>query len=139
MCDQCGKEYSSQSRLALHFLSHEDPKIKCANCPQLFRTKNALDRHSYLHRDEKFICIICKAERSSPGALHRHMRKLNFVPNVSQPSNFNNQFSESTHNENAKLNLLECKICAKKFKKKNLRRHMLTHSSCKGKIFWIFY
>jgi len=107
ICEICGFEASSISKLAHHQNTHlETSKHKCLQCSKAFTKNEALKNHMHIHTGEKmFVCEICGREFAWKRALDAH------VLGVHQ-----------------KMNRYECALCGAKYRNRlNVRRHLVTH------------
>ncbi|KRT84467.1 zinc finger protein [Oryctes borbonicus] len=61
MCDKCGKCFSTNTKLILHYRTHTGFKpFGCEFCEKTFRTKELLNEHVRIHTGEKpFSCEFC--------------------------------------------------------------------------------
>ncbi|ODM97989.1 putative zinc finger protein [Orchesella cincta] len=112
--DNCSATYYNTSMLARHkHIKHEQKRRKtyqCEHCPQEFSVKLSLSRH--LIRDHnllKYHCELCPERKfTEEKAFKCHLKMEHNIGDVEY---------------------LECKICSKKFLRRDrLRRHEIVHS-----------
>ena len=106
-CDSCDKTFHLLSNCKKHFESfHANNPHKCQNCSTTFQSLEDLQKHNCVQKDSLFECNQCKKLYSSKKTLKLHIKDL--------------------HEE---APLIECQFesCDKKFKLKNLKKHLQRH------------
>ena len=106
-CDSCDKTFHRLSNCKKHFESfHANAPYKCQNCSTAFHSVEILKKHNCVQKDSLFECNLCKKLLSSKKSLKLHIKDL--------------------HEESP---LIECQFesCDKKFKLKNLKKHLQRH------------
>ena len=87
-CPDCGKEFSNQSALSKHKLTHSDErKFVCNQCSKAFKRQDHLNGHLLTHRSKKpYECDVegCEKTYCDARSLRRH--KENHHPAGGMPS-----------------------------------------------------
>ncbi|XP_044736951.1 zinc finger protein OZF-like [Chrysoperla carnea] len=117
-CSICNLTFSTRKRLSLHKLTHEkdnSPEIICELCPAKLTSKNSLYKHMrFLHKIEKtkktFECATCQEILQTKRDLEKHVRKMHPKVRIKY-----------------KQQVTNCEVCGKSLRRRNLRKHMLTH------------
>ena len=75
-CGQCGKEFSTNSRLQDHMNTHTgNTPFTCTVCDRQFAKRSSWTQHQRYHRDHKsFMCQFCKKRFNSKYACAVHER-----------------------------------------------------------------
>ncbi|XP_037293105.1 zinc finger protein 267 [Manduca sexta] len=94
ICDTCGKGFQNSTKLHLHELRHEGPRVACGSCPRVFYDKYALARHASMHAavPRPHACSTCGRAFRLRTNLLRHARV------------------------HTSVRAYECTLCGKKFK-----------------------
>ena len=105
-CEQCDKQFTSQSSLDKHVYTHGDLKHVCELCSKKFPFASRLEQHSKVHTTHKLSCPVksCKKEFKNIGDLNRHEKK---------------------HKKGGWFKCTHCDYCNKD--KRNTSSHMRTH------------
>ncbi|XP_044736949.1 zinc finger protein OZF-like [Chrysoperla carnea] len=117
-CRICNLTFSTRKKLTQHKLTHENddiPEITCKMCSAKLPSKDSLYRHMrFIHKIEKIRknpkCDKCEETFKTKRILEKHMRKMH--PKIKTP--FRDQ-------------LVNCEVCGKSLRRRNLRYHMTTH------------
>lgn len=76
LCDECGKDFSTERHLEIHKMSgsHQEPAFQCPDCPKKLYSSGQLRRHSDMHQNNKYLCDICNSEFPSLLRYNDHRR-----------------------------------------------------------------
>lgn len=79
ICDECRKEFSNQSTLTKHMITHSDErKFVCPQCSKAFKRHDHLNGHMLTHRENKpYACDLegCDKSYCDARSLRRHREK----------------------------------------------------------------
>ena len=79
ICSECRKEFSNQSTLTKHMITHSDErKFVCSQCSKAFKRHDHLNGHMLTHREHKpYACDIegCDKSYCDARSLRRHKEK----------------------------------------------------------------
>lgn len=79
ICGECHKEFSNQSTLTKHMITHSDErKFVCVQCSKAFKRHDHLNGHMLTHREHKpYACDIdgCDKSYCDARSLRRHKEK----------------------------------------------------------------
>ena len=126
-CNECGKKFSSQSRLMSHVMPvHRNLKnFVCNLCDMKFGYKSHLDRHSMIvHRGVKaFNCNLCKKKFGLKNNLRVHMKTIHEKVKEFVCRKCGHEFSQKSNlvahtkiiHEGLSLRPFDCEFCGKKF------------------------
>ena len=66
VCHECGKDFSNQSALSKHKLTHSDERrFSCQLCGKSFKRQDHLNGHMLTHRDKKpYECDVDGCEKT---------------------------------------------------------------------------
>ena len=139
MCHVCGKNFKTTAQLKLHLLVHSDERpLACTLCTKSFKTKVMLTVHMRTHTKEKpFMCDLCGQSFALKNTLTYHVNShTNAKPYKCRfcGKGFNNHSGLRQHSMShtgyvSELHPVPCKLCGKCVIGRNLKRHMLTHTS----------
>lgn len=130
-CLECGKVFTSKFSLSNHLMIHKKASavvpFKCTLCGKEFFTGEALERHQALQK----ICLLC--DKVYPCNEHLKTHVFSIHRNDVDDASSTNDESKMGHESDGKP--YECKLCHKKFSRKqamenhlfaemNLRRHV---------------
>lgn len=121
ICDICGKQLKSESKLAIHFYNHAKvlnmannkagSGISCETCAEIFSNQLDLHRHEKLTHTKSPNCEICNEVFTKEIDLINHLRRHEIYLEI-------------------------CGICSKKFDSpEKLRHHKKTHATKPNDIF----
>lgn len=105
-CSECGKDFSNQSALSKHKLTHSDERrFVCHLCQKAFKRQDHLNGHMLTHRDKKpFECDVegCEKTYCDARSLRRHKENHHLRSNIIIKSESVGQqnYVISTHNNN---------------------------------------
>ncbi|XP_055632911.1 uncharacterized protein LOC129773335 [Toxorhynchites rutilus septentrionalis] len=150
-CDQCGKEFLTESQLADHKESHDKDSsgrkkqlTKCCACPQQFESEELLRKHAdEIHLlesqsstndiEKKFICDICHRRYKTKRTLLEHKTRP-YLKEQNMCTQCGKMFREKRflidhercHQGDRPL---VCPVCSKTFAiKDSYRKHVKSHS-----------
>lgn len=103
-CGQCDKILKSGNTLRAHVVKEHEKKYQCLECQVCFPCRYDLDNHLESHEDVvKYLCSHCGKGLKTHRQYDSHLRLA--------------------HNPKS----VECNICHKKLRKKNLKGHINRH------------
>ncbi|CAL1290836.1 unnamed protein product [Larinioides sclopetarius] len=86
LCNKCGKTYTDESKLKVHFLNHFKEKLfKCDKCDKEYFSEAHLKRHYKSHMDkDPYKCDLCDLVFTRNCHLSRHRKKHLLEPAVEE-------------------------------------------------------
>jgi hypothetical protein len=113
VCPQCEKQFSNQSALTKHKLTHSDErKFACQQCSKAFKRHDHLTGHMQTHSNRKpFNCTIqgCDKTYCDARSLRRHKENIHhIVTQTQEPSHLLRRRIQRLHSDQGVYNRSVC-------------------------------
>lgn len=137
-CQICDKKFLDSRDLNNHQTVHSNVRdMPCPHCQKMFKSELYLKRHVRLVHTSMLIgifkCDTCDKSFKTKDYLNRHVRKIHKNPVLFVCSFCGKKFKSASHRKDHEEihrgeGDAECELCGAQVRKRNMERHMKTHS-----------
>ena len=131
-CDQCDKDFSTNSNLQKHRKAHNSAPQKCNLCDHIYKTVESLKAHiADIHTAKRIECDECEKMFSTIARLNGHKKAIHVLKSFKCGqckfrSKTNSKLKihiNETHNSTHPVLIYKCDLCGFQGRSSNLKAH----------------